>query len=252
MAFSVILRRSISTAAPLAARVVGGQRFRHASAISSHFRRAAVSHGTNAWLAPSTGFTSRRNYSASSDAKLLEVIESEIECAVESTENEEGAAAPEDFPFKIEDNLGENIVTLERQYEGDTITVEVHMPNLVTGEDDNDNDDGQDSSESHVPLVVKVAKKNGAVLEFTCTGFPDEITIDALSMKNPDVSEEDIAYEGPDFSDLDENLQKAFHKYLEIRGIKPSTTNFLHEYMIAKDNKEYVNWLNGLKSFVKS
>lgn len=53
-------------------------------------------------------------------------------------------------------------------------------------------------------------------------------------------------------SDLDENLQKAFHKYLEIRGIKPSTTNFLHEYMIEKDNKEYVRWLKDVKDFVQA
>lgn len=52
-------------------------------------------------------------------------------------------------------------------------------------------------------------------------------------------------------SDLDENLQKAFHKYLEIRGIKPSTTNFLHEYMINKDSREYLNWLNKLKKFIE-
>ncbi|PWA97494.1 hypothetical protein CTI12_AA028640 [Artemisia annua] len=45
-------------------------------------------------------------------------------------------------------------------------------------------------------------------------------------------------------SELDENLQKAFHKYLEIRGIKPSATNFL--------NKEYTNWLKNLKKFVEA
>ena len=53
-------------------------------------------------------------------------------------------------------------------------------------------------------------------------------------------------------SDLDENLQKSFHKYLEIRGIKPSTTNFLHEYMINKDSREYLGWLKKLKKFVEA
>lgn len=53
-------------------------------------------------------------------------------------------------------------------------------------------------------------------------------------------------------SDLDENLQKAFHKFLEIRGIEPSTTNFLHEYMINKDSREYLNWLEKLKKFIEA
>jgi complement component 1 Q subcomponent-binding protein len=55
----------------------------------------------------------------------------------------------------------------------------------------------------------------------------------------------------PFYSDLDENLQKAFLKYLEIRGISPSTTNFLQEYMFNKDNKEYLVWLKNLKSFIE-
>lgn len=52
--------------------------------------------------------------------------------------------------------------------------------------------------------------------------------------------------------DLDENLQKAFHKYLEIRGIKPSTTNFLHGYMVDKDGREYLTWLKNLQKFVEA
>lgn len=54
------------------------------------------------------------------------------------------------------------------------------------------------------------------------------------------------------WSDLDENLKKAFHKYLEIRGIKPSTTNFLFEYMLNKDSHEYLIWLKKLKDFVEA
>lgn len=52
-------------------------------------------------------------------------------------------------------------------------------------------------------------------------------------------------------SDLDENLQKGFYKYLEVRGIKPSATNYLREYMANKDNREYLLWLKYLKKFVE-
>lgn len=50
--------------------------------------------------------------------------------------------------------------------------------------------------------------------------------------------------------DLDENLQKALHKYLEVRGIKSSLFDFLHEYMLAKDEREYLTWLKNMKEFV--
>ncbi|KAK9088354.1 hypothetical protein Scep_027436 [Stephania cephalantha] len=62
------------------------------------------------------------------------------------------------------------------------------------------------------------------------------IAIESLSVKDSNASQDDILYEGPDFGSLDENCERAFHKYLEIGGIKPSTTNFLHEYMINKDS----------------
>lgn len=77
------------------------------------------------------------------------------------------------------------------------------MPDLVTGEDGADNDDDDDDekgSQSSIPLVVSVSKKSGPCLEFSCTAFPDEIAIDSLAVKDPESVEDQIAYEGPDFS----------------------------------------------------
>ncbi|KAL6570392.1 hypothetical protein OROMI_014906 [Orobanche minor] len=132
------------------------------------------------------------------------------------------------------------------------------MPDLVIGEehdnhqDDDKDDESERATQSSIPLSVSVSKKDGPSLEFSYVAYPDEIVIDSLSVKNPDFSDEQILYDGPVFQELDEALQKSFHKYLEIRGIKPSTTNFLHEYMINKDSREYLVWLNKLKNFIKA
>ncbi|KAK9732992.1 hypothetical protein RND81_04G036500 [Saponaria officinalis] len=70
--------------------------------------------------------------------------------------------APADFPFTMEDNPGEQTVTLSREYDGETITVEVSMPNLVTGEEDeggDEDDDEEPRTDSSVPLLVTVVKK---------------------------------------------------------------------------------------------
>ncbi|KAL8096337.1 hypothetical protein AgCh_037339 [Apium graveolens] len=40
------------------------------------------------------------------------------------------------------------------------------------------------------------------------------------------------------FSELNDNLKDQFKKYLEIRGIKPSTTNAIFGYMLDKVNRE--------------
>ncbi|KAJ6772715.1 GLYCOPROTEIN FAMILY PROTEIN [Salix koriyanagi] len=129
------------------------------------------------------------------------------------------------------------------------------MPDVVTGED-NDVDDGNDDSQrpvqSSIPLVVTISKKCGTCLEFNCVAYADEIKIDSMSITGSETSEDQMPYDGPNFHDFDEKLKKGFHKYLEIRGIKASTTNFLHEYMINKDSREYMGWLSNLKQFIEA
>ncbi|KAI3470790.1 hypothetical protein Pfo_027453 [Paulownia fortunei] len=177
-------------------------------------------------------------------------------CTVESEdeEGEEAVEVPHGIPFEIEDHPGQQIITLRREYQGETLSVEVHMPDHVTGEeiDDDDEEGLQMAVQSSLPLVVRVSKKSGPFLEFGCTGYYAAITIDSLAIKDPENSEDQIAYEGPDFADLDDNLQEAFHKYLEIRGINPSTADYLLDYMVDKEGREYRTWLKNLQKFVQA
>ncbi|CAB81585.1 putative protein [Arabidopsis thaliana] len=196
-----------------------------------------------------------------SDQTLIQVIDSEIKDSFEADDHDadEETIDSSDFPFKIEDNPGHRTVTLTREYNGEQIKVEVSMPGLAMDENEDDVDDDEDgdgrhekSNESSIPLVVTVTKKSGLSLEFSCTAFPDEIVIDGLSVNRPDdSSEEQLTYDGPDFQELDENMRKSFHKFLETRGIKASATDFLYEYMMKKDSREYLLWLKKLKTFVQ-
>ncbi|KAL1559441.1 hypothetical protein AAHA92_09785 [Salvia divinorum] len=257
MALNNVIRRAASRVVPLAIRAsAASQRY-------LHHHHAASCPCCAAGNRPSRNFFPRvfpslaHHYSTKpkSDESLVRAIKSEIECALENQEEDE-VEVPEAFPFKIEDHPGQQTITLLRDYNGENITVEVHMPDLGTDdENEKDDDDAQDDeqeSQTCIPLVVRVSKHSGPSLEFTCTAYADEIAIDSLSIKDPNNSEDQIAYEAPDFGDLDENLQKSFNKFLEIRGIKPSTTNFLHEYMINKESREYVTWLENLQKFVEA
>ncbi|XP_023518233.1 uncharacterized protein At2g39795, mitochondrial-like [Cucurbita pepo subsp. pepo] len=258
MAIASIIRKSASSLCPLAGRLVRSQRVYSTSIFN------ALNNHSNFYCPPPLGttFSSFRDFSSSkrpsSDEALIRVIESEVKCASETDDHDRVEEVPKGFPFEIQDNPGLQTITLKRSYQDEVISVEVHMPDLVTGrtinanDDDGDDDGGNKGNQSCIPLMVSVSKKNGPSLEFSCSAYPDDISIESLIVKHPEHSEDQIAYEGPDFHDLDENLQKAFHKYLEIRGIKPSTTIFLHEYMINKDSKEFLLWLTKLKNFVEA
>ncbi|KAI3960542.1 hypothetical protein MKW92_053630 [Papaver armeniacum] len=211
-----------------------------------------------------TTFPTNRHFSAlakkkpDSDDTLLRAIESEIEDAEEEAGDFKVGEAPSKFPFKIVDNDGAETITLTRNYQGEEIKITVFKPDLSGEEEDQDdqeaNQGGEEDEEeggSHpVDMVVTVTKKTGPTLEFDVMVEADEITINNLAVKNPNILDEDIAYEGPEFSSLDADLQEAFHTYLEVRGIKPSIANFLHDYMVKKEHKEYTAWLKNVKNFI--
>ncbi|KAF5202556.1 Mitochondrial glycoprotein [Thalictrum thalictroides] len=248
MAIFTILRRTASSAIPRSIRSIVTQR-NYSSAILKNTNICFSQGIIPRTFSPILNFSSLSTQSKS-DLNLVQILDSEIEEEEESCiELDE---IPDWFPFEIKDDPGKQTITLGSNYQGEDIKVVVQMPGPVEEEGEEDGDNNEESVQTCISMIVSVAKgRNKPCLEFGCTVYPDEISIDSLSVRDPDTSEDDLAYEGPNFSDLDENLQNAFHKYLEVRGIKPSTTNFLYEYMSNKENKEYLNWLKNVKYFVE-
>ncbi|MCL7039367.1 hypothetical protein MKW94_009401 [Papaver nudicaule] len=154
---------------------------------------------------------------------------------------------PSEFPFKIEDKPGNQTITLTRKYGGDDIKVIVHMPadhssTVVENGDaldglnhDDQHKDNVGDAQSSIRLVVTSKNFFGTTLEYGVIAHPDDFLIDSFCIKYARAPDENIYYKGPDYVKLDKNLQKEFKRRLKIRGIIPSTTNFLHKYMANRD-----------------
>ncbi|GJN37511.1 hypothetical protein PR202_gb26479 [Eleusine coracana subsp. coracana] len=122
------------------------------------------------------------------------------------------------------------------------------------GKDDEDEEeDDEGAGDSSISLKVVVSKDSGPKLEFTCTAFREEITIDDMLIveKTEVEGEEKFPYEGPEFTELPPNVQKGLFKFLEQRGVTLSATNYMHDYMVTKQTQEYIRWMRKLKDFVK-
>ncbi|CAN7135307.1 unnamed protein product [Brassica rapa subsp. narinosa] len=259
MVFASCIRRSASPLASVCGRVARSQAISAVVVVN----RSSLAHNPSSLLRPfgsrSLLYSTDTNDRLKSDQTLIQVIDAEIKDAFDAdVQGEDETPGSGDFPFKIEDNPGHRTVTLTREYNGEQIRVEVSMPGSMDEHEDgmDDNEDGDEKvNETSIPLVVTVTKKSGLSLEFSCTAFPDAIVIDGLSVNHSDKSseeeEEQLTYDGPDFQELDENMRKSFHKFLEARGIKPSVTDFMHEYMMKKDSREYLLWLKNLKNFIQ-
>ncbi|XP_062228777.1 uncharacterized protein At2g39795, mitochondrial-like [Phragmites australis] len=254
-----LLRRATASSSPLSALT---RRCLYSSApvpLPRCLPGAAAAASSSHWTAARRFLASQSSASSSSskasaDENLRRVIDSEIECVVQSEEStaDKHIDLPDDFPFEVIDNPGDQSVTLKREFAGETIKAAVYT-NFDTEEDLNEDDESDNDEESFKPaiqMVVTVKKPEGPILEFDCNFNDDELAIENMRMLNRDNPDAENAYEGPPFSVLDESLQKALHRYLEVRGIKHSLHDWLHEYMISKDEKEYVVWLKNMKEFI--
>ncbi|XP_062190129.1 uncharacterized protein At2g39795, mitochondrial-like [Phragmites australis] len=196
-------------------------------------------------------------------------LDVEIREAQEYLDSDEQEPVPDNFPFEILDEEGTSVVILKRDYKDEKIEVIVSIPNLEggpefddedgegdgenAGKDDEEAEDDESAGDSSVSLKVVVSKDSGPKLEFTCTAFREEITIDDMLIveKTDAEGEEKFPYEGPEFTELPVNVQKGLFKFLEQRGITLSATNYMHNYMVTKQAQEYIRWMMKLKDFVR-
>ncbi|KAG6534296.1 hypothetical protein ZIOFF_008182 [Zingiber officinale] len=117
-----------------------------------------------AWPLPCTSFFSSFTTKPASDYNLLQGVDSEIKCALES----DGYDRVEEIPDNEPDN------------------------------NDEDGDQSKRPCQSSIPLTVVVSKGKGLSLEFSCATYPDEVTIDSMSVReNKESDDEMLAYEGP-------------------------------------------------------
>ena len=51
--------------------------------------------------------------------------------------------------------------------------------------------------------------------------------------------------------DLDEELQRPLLAFLEERSVDAELAVFLHQYMMHKDRREFVRWMEKIKSYLE-
>lgn len=152
--------------------------------------------------------------------------------------------------FTIDDRPGEQWVRLTRKFgENEDIKIEATMfdgsiPVSKAGV-------GGEDVKLHRTLIVNISKGDGEVLEIMCSAWPDSIEITKLFVRGNDNLSAD-PYVGPEFKELDDELQDSLYEFLEERGINEELTGFLHEYMKNKDITEFIRWMQTLKSYIEN
>ncbi|KAI5205933.1 hypothetical protein E4T42_01770 [Aureobasidium subglaciale] len=121
--------------------------------------------------------------------------------------------------------------------------------------------DEEDGSASFpVRVQVTVTREGKGALAIECLAQDGEISIENVyhfpnaELAEAKTAEKDWArrslYTGPPFGQLDEDLQMLLERFLEERGINTQMALFIPEYIDLKEQKEYIGWLNNMKTFV--
>ncbi|KAF5741770.1 mitochondrial glycoprotein [Tripterygium wilfordii] len=158
--------------------------------------------------------------------------------------------------FTIDDLPGEQWMKLKKKFgENEEIKVEATMFDAVIPIQKSVGDGGKRVPEDvklHITLVVNISKEGvGEVLEIMCSAWPNSIEITKLFIRRNGKMSAQL-YDGPEFRELDDELQESLYEFLEARGINEELATFLHEYMKNKGKIEYIRWMGTVKSYIEN
>ncbi|THH00108.1 hypothetical protein EW026_g2362 [Hermanssonia centrifuga] len=239
---------------------------RAAAAALPAFRAASVP------AARGFSVSARRFGEGASDVALAQKLSEELKYEKES-------AAPSDPDFltafksqgvwKIQDTVGNDEVTLTRKFGNETIRLMFSIVDIQT-EQETEFEDGEENAEADEDQPIH-SYPIRCSLSITKGSNPGALSIDAMCQDGAFITDNisfypdakigtDLTaeadwkrrglYIGPQFDTLDVTVQEEFEKFLQERGINDSLAMFIPEFAEYKEQKEYVGWLQNVKSFI--
>ncbi|CAH0037477.1 unnamed protein product [Clonostachys solani] len=128
----------------------------------------------------------------------------------------------------------------------------------LEGEEEDDIEDA--AAPISLSIVIEKPGKTNAALNIDATAQDGAIVVDNLFYyedakvarvdKPEDAQARADVYPGPPFGSLDEDLQVLMERFLEERGITQTLAVFVPDYVDVKEQREYLRWLNNVKTFV--
>ncbi|ESQ27114.1 hypothetical protein EUTSA_v10019068mg [Eutrema salsugineum] len=159
--------------------------------------------------------------------------------------------APSSFgPFTVDERPGEQWISLKRKF-GDKDDIKIEATMFDKSVPTSKSTSTEPECVLHITFVVNISKGGaGETLEIMCSAWPDTIEISKLCIRKGTQSSPS-SYGGPEFEELDDELQDALYQFLEERGISDELGVFLHRFMKNKNKYEYVRWMESVKSYVE-
>ncbi|KAL1198614.1 hypothetical protein V5N11_011263 [Cardamine amara subsp. amara] len=182
------------------------------------------------------------------EGNILRLIRNEIEYELDHSPP---LQLPSSFgPFTVDERPGEQWISLKRQF-GEKEDIKIEATMFDRSVPSSKSTSTEPEYVLHITFIVNISKAGaGEAFEIMCSAWPDTIEISKLCVRKG-IKSSPSSYNGPEFEELDDELQDALYQFLEQRGISDELAVFLHQYMKNKDKGEYVRWMDSVKSYVE-
>lgn len=212
------------------------------------------------WALASRMASTARESGRDADGALVSILKSELDHERKSYRQAKELSYGPPKPWTLTDKRGHADVILRRTYGLEDVAVTcVYQPD-VYGDDGEQEAEGQynsgdeagpDGAGACINMTITITKgSNSPTLEISAASYGTEIVIDHVhfyELKDP----KEATYEGPNFLQLDDEVQKQFERFIRARGVNKELTGYLFNILADKEHREYVRWLENVESFVR-
>lgn len=133
---------------------------------------------------------------------------------------------------------------------GGKVTVSFHCQDSMPDEDMFDEELSEEELAPSLRFDVSVSKA-GKFMHISCMNQDATATVDGIVFSDaPDAINEDF-YRGPVLEDLPDDVRDAIDEYVQLEcGIDEDVAAFASMYADYREQAEYMQWLNDVKSIV--
>lgn len=205
-------------------------------------------------------------------SSLAHMLEREKDLELEEEQKAGGAMSAElkdlldmvQEKMTVESTEGSNVVKLKMDHvnqagEAEAVEVTFNVQEYQAAEDAMLQEDEADPMEAQnvYPFEVVVTKRDKA-LRFFCQAGAAAMVVENILVAPAGVGD-DVAslvsmsdkYQGPNFDDLEADLQSAFIEYLAERYVDDTLAIFIEAYADYKEQQLYLEWLSDVHAFIK-
>lgn len=217
--------------------------------------RLAVAGAETSWcqqhgLPNATALRTFRSCAAACHSALVESLGEELKYEKDNYAQPEELAAGPPAGFSLTETDGDTLMSLSKEHKGERVTIDV-MVNDQPEEELVEDQSGALDADVGAVFTASVTKGDQSLV-FECKSDGQYFSVLHVSLEPAGGEEEESAYSGPVYEELDEKLQAHLEHYLAERGVNEELGAYLLPLIHDKEQREYVRWLARVQAFVNA